>query len=91
MLNQSNTQVPKLRIAVAGATGRVGSHLVNTLAADPVEVISLTRQKAVENISDKVSSAVVDFDKPSTLEMGLAGVDKLLLPRVRPPNRLLMR
>ncbi|KYQ97113.1 NAD(P)-dependent oxidoreductase [Serratia plymuthica] len=88
MLNQSNTQVPKLRIAVAGATGRVGSHLVNTLAADPVEVISLTRQKAVENISDKVSSVVVDFDKPSTLEMGLAGVDKLFIAQGTSPQQV---
>ncbi|WP_320153838.1 NmrA family NAD(P)-binding protein [uncultured Tolumonas sp.] len=79
MLNQLNTTAPELRIAVAGATGRVGSHLINALASDPVEVISLTRQKAPKNISDRVSSVVVDFDKPSTLEMGLTGVDKLFI------------
>ncbi|MEI7063354.1 NmrA family NAD(P)-binding protein [Dickeya chrysanthemi] len=79
MLNQSNTTAPELRIAVAGATGRVGSHLINKLSSDPVEIISLTRQKEPENISDRVSFAVVDFDKPSTLEMGLVGVDKLFI------------
>ncbi|WP_413740289.1 NmrA family NAD(P)-binding protein [Sodalis sp. RH14] len=79
MLNQSNTQVPELRIAVAGATGRVGSHLINMLASDPVTVIALTRQKTPENISDRVSSVVVNFDKPSTLERGLAGADKLFI------------
>ncbi|MBX9445809.1 NmrA family NAD(P)-binding protein [Dickeya chrysanthemi] len=79
MLNQSNTPAPVLRIAVAGATGRVGSHLINKLSSDPVEIISLTRQKEPENISDRVSFAVVDFDKPSTLEMGLVGVDKLFI------------
>ncbi|WP_027712430.1 SDR family oxidoreductase [Dickeya chrysanthemi] len=79
MHNQSNTPSPVLRIAVAGATGRVGSYLINKLSSDPVEIISLTRQKEPENISDRVSFAVVDFDKPSTLEMGLVGVDKLFI------------
>ncbi|MBN3065709.1 NAD(P)H-binding protein [Pectobacterium aquaticum] len=79
MLNQSNTTASELRIAVAGATGRVGSHLINKLSSDPVEIISLTRQKEPKHISDRVSFAVVDFDKPSTLEMGLVGVDKLFI------------
>lgn len=88
MLNQLNTTAPELRIAVAGATGRVGSHLINALASDPVEVISLTRQKAPKNISGRVSSVVVDFDKPSTLEMGLAGVDKLFIAHGTSPQQV---
>ncbi|MDR3434516.1 MAG: NAD(P)H-binding protein [Rouxiella aceris] len=88
MLNQSNTQVPKLRIAVAGATGRVGSHLINRLSSDPVEVIALTRQKTPANISNKVSSVVVDFDQPSTLEMGLVGIDKLFIAHGTSPQQV---
>jgi len=88
MLNQTNTPAPELRIAVAGATGRVGSHLINKLGSDPVEVISLTRQKAPENISAAVSSVVVDFAKPSTLEMGLAGVDKLFIAHGTSPQQV---
>ncbi|HBM2948719.1 TPA: NAD(P)H-binding protein [Klebsiella michiganensis] len=88
MLNQQNTQAPQLRIAVAGATGRVGSHLLNKLESEPVEVISLTRRKAPENISDRVSSVVVDFDKPSTLEMGLKGVDKLFIAHGTSPQQV---
>jgi len=88
MLNQPNTQASELRIAVAGATGRVGSHIINKLASDPVTVISLTRQKVPENISGNVSSVVVDFDKPSTLEMGLTGVDKLFIAHGTSPQQV---
>ena len=88
MLNQSNTQAPELRIAVAWATGRVGSHIINKLASDPVTVISLTRQKAPENVSDRISSVVVDFDKPLTLEMGLEGVDKLFIAHGTSPQQV---
>lgn len=88
MHKQSNTEPAALRIAVAGATGRVGSHLINTLASDPVALISLSRQKAPETISDRITSVVVDFDKPSTLEMGLVGVDKLFIAHGTSPQQV---
>ncbi|MTD26286.1 NAD(P)H-binding protein [Erwinia sorbitola] len=88
MFNQSNMPAPELRIAVAGATGRVGSHLINKLTSEAVEVISLTRQKRSENISDRVLSAVVDFEKFSTLEMALVGVDKLFIAHGTSPQQV---
>ncbi len=32
------------RIAIAGATGRVGSALIKLLASDPVDVVALSRR-----------------------------------------------
>lgn len=88
MLIQTNLPAPELRIAVAGATGRVGSHLIKQLSSDSVELISLTRQKVPESISDKIASVVVDFDKPSTLETGLRGADKLFIAHGTSPQQV---
>jgi uncharacterized protein YbjT (DUF2867 family) len=68
-----------LRIAIAGATGRVGTHLISQLATDPVDLLALSRQASHTALAEGVMSASVDFDRPSTLETALEGVDKLFI------------
>lgn len=67
------------RIAVAGATGRVGARLIANLASDPVDVVALTRNPKTERLAAGVARAAVDFDAPSTLLEALRGVDRLFL------------
>jgi uncharacterized protein YbjT (DUF2867 family) len=68
-----------LRIAVAGATGRVGNTLIDRFGSDPVDVVALTRQNATAKFAPGVSVAMVDFDQPDTLAGALLGVDKLFV------------
>lgn len=79
MINPSNRQTKLPRIAIAGATGRVGMRLINQLAPDPVTLVALSRQRSSSSSIAGVASATVDFDQPSTLEKALAGVDKLFI------------
>lgn len=67
------------RIAVAGATGRVGARLVANLVPDPVDVIALTRTPETNRLPAGVARAAVAFDAPSTLLEALRGVDRLFL------------
>ncbi|RYH40186.1 MAG: NAD-dependent epimerase/dehydratase family protein [Alcaligenaceae bacterium] len=69
----------KPRIAVAGATGRVGSALVAALIDDPVDVVALTRNPDTNRLPANIARAVVDFDRPSTLSDALRGADRLFL------------
>jgi len=73
----SNTQKP--RIAIAGATGRVGSALTMLLGADPVELVALTRQPDAARLPAGVAVAGVDFERPNTLRDALRGVDRLFI------------
>jgi len=51
------------KIAVAGATGRVGSHLVDVLEADGHEVVAMSRSRGVDIISgDGLTEAVAGAD-----------------------------
>ncbi|MEE4079594.1 NmrA family NAD(P)-binding protein [Pseudomonas viridiflava] len=79
MIDSSNRQTKPLRIAIAGATGRVGMQLIDQLAPDPVTLMALTRQQSSPPSIARVASATVDFDQPSTLGKALAGVDKLFI------------
>ena len=88
MLNKLNSNFPQPRIAVAGATGRVGSLLIKKMASDSVTLITLSRQKSIENFPDGIVSTVVDFDRPSTLEDALCGVDKLFLAHGTSPQQV---
>ncbi|SDW06690.1 Uncharacterized conserved protein YbjT, contains NAD(P)-binding and DUF2867 domains [Pseudomonas syringae] len=88
MLDQPNMRSQPLSIAIAGATGRVGLQLVNNLAADPVSVIALTRQKSPASFPEGVASIAVDFDQPATLEKALAGVDKLFIAHGTSPQQV---
>lgn len=73
----ANSQRP--RIAIAGATGRVGSTLIGLLASDPVDVVALTRNPDSANLPPVVSTAGVDFHEQRTLVDALQGIDRLFV------------
>lgn len=79
MLNQTAYASRPMRIAVAGATGRVGSTLIDRLGSDPVDIVALTRQSATAQFAPNVTVATVDFDRPATLADALVGVDKVFV------------
>lgn len=79
MLNQTAYAARPMRIAVAGATGRVGGTLIDRLGTDPVDIVALTRQSATAQFAPNVTVATVDFDRPATLADALVGVDKVFV------------
>jgi NAD(P)H dehydrogenase (quinone) len=76
------------RIAVAGASGRVGAALIAGLAADPVELIALTRQPDPSRFPAGVAQRAVDFDAPATLAAALDGADRLFLAQGTSPRQV---
>jgi NAD(P)H dehydrogenase (quinone) len=73
----ANSQRP--RIAIAGATGRVGSTLAGLLVSEPADVVALTRNPDAVNLPPEVSAARVDFNEPRTLIDALQGIDRLFV------------
>ena len=69
-----------MQIAVTGATGQLGRLVVETLRkrVDPGQIVALARtpNKAAD-LGVEVREA--DYDRPETLAIALAGVDRLLL------------
>lgn len=76
---KSSANDSRPRIAVAGATGRVGSALIASLVSEPLDLVALTRNPDAQRVPSDVSLAVVDFDVPSSLEYALRGADRLFL------------
>ncbi len=75
----------KPRIAIAGATGRVGSTLTSLLASDPVDITVLTRRPDAAQLPKGASIAAIDFDQPHTLQNALRGADRLfVMPALTP-------
>lgn len=87
-MSQSASAVPRQRIAIAGATGRVGAALIAGLAAEPVELLALTRKPDPERFPLDVVQAAVDFDAPATLAPALQGVDRLFLAQGTSPRQV---
>lgn len=75
-LGQDSTQG---RIAVAGATGRVGRVLIASLANDPVEIVALTRKASNASTETGFQPAQIDFERPATLIDAMNGADRLFL------------
>ncbi|MDM0040706.1 NmrA family NAD(P)-binding protein [Variovorax sp. J22G21] len=73
----SNAKRP--RIAIAGATGRVGVSLTALFADDPVDLVVLTRQSSPAKLPEGVATFKVDFNRAETLETALRGVDRLFI------------
>jgi NAD(P)H dehydrogenase (quinone) len=88
MLKSSRTNDSRPRIAVAGATGRVGSALIASLVSEPLDLVALTRNPDAQRVPSDVSLAVVDFDVPSSLEDALRRADRLFLAHGTSPRQV---
>ena len=88
MSSKSPSTPRKERIAIAGATGRVGAALTNLLASDPVDVTVLTRRPNAIQTLNGVGIAAVDFDRPHSLQEALRGADRLFVSHGTSPRQL---
>jgi NAD(P)H dehydrogenase (quinone) len=88
MFNPSHPKTSRPRIAVAGATGRVGFSLITKLVTEPVELVALSRAAGAGNLPAGVSLATVDFDARSTLDAALRGADRLFLAHGTSPRQV---
>jgi len=78
----------KPRIAIAGASGRVGATLTHSLARDPVDVVALTRRPDQAQFPPGVAMAAVDFTLTQTLDDALAGADRLFVAHGTSPQQV---
>jgi len=68
------------RILITGATGSIGSCLVEQLIQDKeLQLLTRSHEKAREFRARGIRTFVGDFDEPTTLYPALAGVEKLFL------------
>ncbi|MBW7973355.1 SDR family oxidoreductase [Bradyrhizobium sp. BR 10289] len=88
MFKPSEPSRSRPRIAVAGATGRVGSALIAGLVSEPLELVALSRKPDAQRVPSGVSLAAVDFDVPSTLHDALRGADRLFLAHGTSPRQV---
>lgn len=88
MFKHSQPSTSRPRIAVAGATGRVGSALIESLVSEPLDLVALTRNPDAKRLPAGVSLAAVDFDVPSTLAEALHGADRLFLAHGTSPRQV---
>ena len=88
MSQDPRSQSRPLRIAVAGATGRVGSALMGRLAAEPVKLRALTRTPDGQRFPSQVEVAAVDFDAPATLAAALQGIDRVFISHGTSPRQV---
>jgi uncharacterized protein YbjT (DUF2867 family) len=88
MFNPSHPNSSRLRIAIAGATGRVGLSLIAKLAVEPLELVALSRTPDAKRLPPGVSLATVDFDAKPTLDDALRGADRLFLAQGTSPRQV---
>jgi NAD(P)H dehydrogenase (quinone) len=88
MSKQIQTASHKPLIAIAGATGRVGSTLTSLLASDPVDITVLTRRPDAAQLPKGASIAAIDFDQPHTLQEALRGADRLFVSHGTSPRQV---
>jgi len=69
----------KPRIAIAGATGRVGTTLISLLAADSIDLVALTRESSAARPPEGMVTFRVDFKRADTLKEALHGIDRLFI------------
>ncbi len=66
-------------IVITGASGNVGQHVVNELAAQGHAVRAVTRQPARDESRAHVGWVTADFKDPHSLAAALQGADRLVL------------
>ena len=86
MSSPSSPVVP--RIAVAGATGRVGAALTVALADSPVRVRALTRDPAAADFPASIEIRAVDFDDAASLRSALEGIERLFISHGTSPRQV---
>ena len=79
MLNHSKPNIKRPRIAIAGATGRVGAALTALLAADPIDLVALTRESSTARLPEGLAAFKINFKRTDTLEEALRGIDRLFI------------
>lgn len=67
-----------MKVAVIGATGFVGTQVVNELVARGNEVIAIARNPANVNTSEKVQSIAVDVSNEAELATAINGADAVI-------------
>ncbi|WP_022976051.1 SDR family oxidoreductase [Nevskia ramosa] len=87
MFDHLNSNV-KPRVAIAGATGRVGATLTTLLIDDPIDLVLLTRQPHTARLPEGVIPLAVDFKRADTLEGALRGVDRLFIAHGTSPEQV---
>ncbi len=85
--NRLSTSRP-LRVAVAGASGRVGSALMAGLGRQPVQLRALTRAPDEKRFAPDVEVARVDFDDPATLAAAMQGIDRVFVAHGTSPRQV---
>ena len=76
------------RIAVAGATGRVGSALIAGLMNDPVDIVALSRKPDTASMPEGVVVKGFDFEVPATMAASLEGEDRLFIAHGTSPTQV---
>ena len=77
-----------LKIAVAGATGRVGAALMRRLASERVQLRALSRSPDGRDFPPGVETAVVDFDAPPTLLAAMQDIDRVFISHGTSPRQV---
>lgn len=67
------------RIAVVGATGRIGSTLLSKLVDDNVDIVPLSRSASSDRLPAGLVPSIIDFEAPSTLSEAFEGVNKVFI------------
>jgi len=83
-LNHSKLNTKKPRIAIAGATGRVGAALTALLAADRIELVALTRESSTARLPEGLAAFKVDLKGRIRLRRlcaALIGYSSRIVPR----------
>jgi NAD(P)H dehydrogenase (quinone) len=88
MVEKMRPTPSKSRIAIAGATGRVGSALINFLTSDPVSLVALSRRPEEARLPEGVEVVAIDFDKTETIEDALRGADRLFIAHGTSPRQV---
>ena len=84
-----------MKMLVTGATGQLGSHIVETLLKTvPAEQLAVSVRNPAKAEALKARGVDVrhgDFDRPDTLDAAFAGVDRLLIVSADGDNEARMR
>ncbi|WP_349307027.1 NmrA family NAD(P)-binding protein [Burkholderia gladioli] len=78
----------KPRIALAGATGRVGCTLTRLLGGEPVNLVALTRRPDEAREQLGIDVVKIDFAHSKTIENALKGVDRLFISHGTSPQQV---